>query len=65
MKLTVIKMDGRRVPWDRAKIMQGLERACFKRPVPQSELTRIAEEVEEEVFRTYDREVPSNIIGRW
>jgi transcriptional repressor NrdR len=63
-KLTVVKRDGRRVPWDRGKILTGLERACFKRPVPESELLRIADEVEEEVFRTYDREVPSTAVGQ-
>ena len=63
VKLIVVKRDGRRVPWDRGKILSGLERACFKRPVPESELLRIADEVEEEVFRTYDREVPSTAVG--
>ena len=62
-RLVVIKKDGRRVPWDRTKILQGLERACFKRPVPESELARIAEEVEEEVFSAHDREVPSTAVG--
>ena len=64
MKLTVIKKDGRRVPWDRGKVLSGLERACFKRPVPESELLRIVDEVEEEVFKTHDREVPSRVIGQ-
>ena len=36
IKLIVVKKDGRRVPWDRAKILTGLERACFKRPVPDA-----------------------------
>src|SRR3954466_7257390 len=64
VKLTVIKRDGRRMPWDRAKILAGLERACFKRPVPESELLRIADEVEEEVFKTHDREVASTHVGQ-
>jgi transcriptional repressor NrdR len=63
IRLTVIKKDGRRVPWDRGKIIRGLERACFKRPVPESELLRIADEVEEEVSRGHDREVPSVVVG--
>jgi transcriptional repressor NrdR len=63
MRLTVVKKDGRRVPWDRGKIVTGLERACFKRPVPESDLLRVVDEVEEEVFKTYDREVPSGTIG--
>lgn len=64
IKLVVVKRDGRRVPWDRNKILTGLERACFKRPVPQSELQRIADEVEEEIYRSHDREVPSQAIGQ-
>jgi transcriptional repressor NrdR len=63
-RLVVIKKDGRRVPWDREKILAGLERACWKRPVPESELARIADEVEEDVKAAYDREVPSTVIGQ-
>jgi transcriptional repressor NrdR len=64
MKLTVVKKDGRRMPWNRASILNGLERACFKLAVPDSELHRIVDEVEEEVFATFDREVPSSAIGQ-
>lgn len=64
VKLTVIKRDGRRVPWDRMRIFSGLERACFKRPVPESELQRIVDEVEDEVFSSHDREVPSTVVGQ-
>src|SRR5687768_3421188 len=64
IRLMVVKKDGRRVPWDREKILGGLERACFKRPIPETELIRIADEVEEEVKAAYDREVPSTVIGQ-
>src|SRR5471032_119804 len=64
IRLSVIKKDGRRVPWDQKKIFTGLERACFKRPVPETELRRIVDEVEEDVFKTYDREVPSTVVGQ-
>jgi transcriptional repressor NrdR len=64
IRLMVIKKDGRRVPWDKAKILAGLERACFKRPVPETELLRIADEVEDEVFNSHDREVPTAVIGQ-
>jgi len=63
IRLSVVKKDGRRVPWDQKKIYVGLERACFKRPVAQSELQRIVDEVEDEIFKTYDREVPSRAVG--
>src|SRR3954466_4577065 len=64
IKLTVIKKDGSRVPWDRAKVLDGLERACYKRPVEAGELQRIVEEVEDEIFRGHDKEVPSGVIGQ-
>jgi transcriptional repressor NrdR len=64
VRLTVVKKDGTRVPWDRGKIFQGLERACYKRPVQTEALQRIVDEVEEEIFRTFDKEVPSEAIGR-
>ena len=63
-RMMVIKKDGRRVPWDKDKIMAGLERACFKRPVPEEELHRVADEVEEEVRGAFDREVPATEIGQ-
>jgi transcriptional repressor NrdR len=63
VKLTVVKRDGRRVPWERQKILNGLERACFKRPVPEEELLRIVEDIEEECFTNHDREVPTKTIG--
>ena len=62
-RLLVVKKTGERKPWDRDKILAGLERACHKRPVPESELLRIADEVEDEVKATYDREVPTTVIG--
>jgi transcriptional repressor NrdR len=64
IRLTVVKKDGRRLPWDRNKIVSGLARACFKRPVPQSDLLRIADEVEDEVFKAHDREVQTTFIGQ-
>ena len=64
VRVMVVKKDGRRSPWDQGKILRGLERACFKRPVPESELVRIATQVEEEVFRTHDREVRSELVGK-
>jgi transcriptional repressor NrdR len=64
VRLTVVKKDGRRVPWDRSRILTGLERACFKRPVPEGDLVRIVAEVEEEIFKSHDREVPSEAVGR-
>lgn len=63
IRLAVIKRDGSRMPFDRGKILHGLERACFKRAVKLEALHRIVEEVEEEVHKACDKEVPSSVIG--
>jgi transcriptional repressor NrdR len=63
VRLTVVKKDGRRVPWDREKLLSGLQRATFKRPIPEAKLSELADEVEEEC-RQYDREVPTEFIGQ-
>src|SRR4051794_9920366 len=63
IKLTVIKKDGTRVPFDRDKVMKGLERACYKRPIEVEQMQRIVDEVEEELHKTHDKEVPSSAIG--
>src|SRR5215217_304700 len=62
-RLMVVKKDGQRKPWDRDKVLAGLQRACYKRPVDAAELVRIRDEVEDEIFNRYDREVPSSVIG--
>jgi transcriptional repressor NrdR len=63
IRLIVVKKDGTRVPFDRGKIVQGLERACYKRPVKIEDIHRLVDEVEEEIQRGYDKEVPSAVIG--
>ena len=64
IRLTVIKKDGSRVPYERSKILLGLERACYKRPVREEDLQRLVDEVEDEIQRTHDNDVPSAAIGR-
>jgi transcriptional repressor NrdR len=63
-RLIVTKKDGTRVPFDREKILGGLQKACFKRPISAETLQKLSEEVEEEVFRKHDREVESIEIGQ-
>jgi transcriptional repressor NrdR len=59
----VIKKDGRREPYDRAKLMAGLKRACAKRPVPMERLEKILDEVERGLQELGEKEVPSSKIG--
>ncbi len=63
-RLWVIKKDGTRVPYDRQKVLGGLQKACYKRPVSAQEVERLVDEVEEEIFRQYDREVSAAQIGQ-
>jgi transcriptional repressor NrdR len=62
-KLNVIKKDGSRVPYDREKVIAGLQKACYKRPVSAEKIQDIADHIEEEIFRHYDKEVSSQFIG--
>ena len=62
-KLSVIKKDGSRVPYDREKIVAGLQKACYKRPVSAEKIQEAADGIEEDVFKNYDREVSSKFIG--
>ncbi len=62
-RLTVIKKDGSRVAFSRENILRGVMAACGKRPVPEDAKIAVVDQVEEEVHRTYDREVESRVIG--
>jgi len=62
-KLNVIKKDNSRVPYDRDKVIAGLQKACYKRPVSAEQIRQIADRVEEDVFRSSDKEVSSAFIG--
>ncbi|MCA9024469.1 MAG: transcriptional repressor NrdR [Planctomycetaceae bacterium] len=59
----VIKKDGTRVPFDREKIRDGLDKACYKRPVSPDQIEQIVNDVEAEILETGEREVPSRHIG--
>ncbi|MHC4572607.1 MAG: transcriptional regulator NrdR [Planctomycetota bacterium] len=62
-KLYVVKKDNSRVPYDRDKILAGLRKACYKRAVSAEQIQQIADKVEEDVFRNFDKEVVSAFIG--
>jgi transcriptional repressor NrdR len=62
-KLYVVKKDGSRVPYEREKIISGLQKACYKRPVSAEQVQQIADKVEERIFRNFDKEVLSAFIG--
>ncbi len=59
----VIKKDGTRVPFDRMKIQQGVERACWKLPVDESQVDAIVREIEVVLENRNDPEITSQEIG--
>ena len=63
MSLKVIKKDGNRVPFEREKIKRGLEKACWKRPIGENDVERVVTNIENEVYKTYDSEIPSGELG--
>ena len=60
---TVVKKDGRREPFQRDKILNGLRIACQKRPISIDQLTRMVDRLEADMFRDTDREVATRVIG--
>ena len=59
----VIKNDGRREPFDRAKIEHGIQAAVAKRPVPRDKVAGMALEVEREIAELSLTEIASRDIG--
>lgn len=61
--LRVVKKDGSRVAYDRAKLIAGMVKACEKRPVPTAALEAVADEVERAARELPDNEIASRRIG--
>jgi len=59
----IIKKDGRRERFDRQKLLQGLLKACEKRPIPIPKIEALVEEVEGFVHESSDRERTSTDVG--
>src|SRR6266480_2820961 len=59
----VAKKDGRREPFERAKIVNGLKRACEKRPVPVDTIEALVDKIERQLQEGGEREVTSRAIG--
>ena len=63
LPLVVIKRDGSRQSFDKVKLINGMVRACEKRPVSLSQLEAIADEIEQELQSGLEREVSTVDIG--
>jgi transcriptional repressor NrdR len=63
MPLVVVKRDGSRQSFDKAKLINGMVRACEKRPVALAQLEKIADDIEQELQGSLEREVNTADIG--
>ena len=63
LPIVVINRDSSRQQFDRNKILNGMLRACEKRPVPLAELERAADEIEQAIQNSLDREISTEKIG--
>lgn len=61
--LVVVKKDGSRESFDRNKILNGLVKACEKRPVPLQRLENATTDIEQQLLNSLNREVKSELIG--
>ncbi len=64
VELMVIKKDGRREPYDRKKVMAGIERSCIKLPVSREHIDKAVDDIETTLRNGESTEVPSREIGK-
>ena len=65
LPIVVVKKDRSREPFDRQKLLNGLLRACEKRPVPLERLERAVDDIETQIQNSLEREVPTTKIGEY
>ncbi len=63
LPMVVVKKDNSRQSFDRSKILNGMVRACEKRPVAMADLERAVDEIEQIIQNSLDREVSTEHIG--
>lgn len=62
-RLMVIKRDGRREEFSRAKLLASVHKACQKRPVAEQQIGETVDAIMDQLASAYDREVPYKAIG--
>ena len=63
LPIVVVKKDGSRQSFDRNKVLNGMVRACEKRPVPMAELEKAVDEIEQIIQNSLEREISTSSIG--
>src|SRR5690606_10608024 len=61
--LMVVKKDGNRQSFDRNKILNGIIKACEKRPVSMDKIESLVDEIEKNLYNSMEKEVTSTAIG--
>ena len=61
--MMVVKKDGRREAFDRTKVLNGIIKACEKRPVPMATMEEMVDEIEKTLSNSMEKEVESYYIG--
>lgn len=59
----MVKKDGRRESWDRHKVVEGLKKACEKRPVSMEQIDEFVDSLERELQDMGEREIPVRLVG--
>lgn len=62
-EIRVLKRNGSSEPFDKKKLLSGMAKACEKRPVSMLMLERAVEEIIQELEASFEREIPSHIVG--
>ena len=63
LPMVVVKLDGSRQTFDRRKLVNGMLRACEKRPVSVAQLEKLGEEIEQELQNSLEREISTEHVG--
>lgn len=63
--LYLVKKDQRREPYNRAKALDGVYKACSKRAVPLAEQDKIIDDLEKYLHENFEKEVPAAVIGEF
>ena len=63
LSIRVVKSDETREPLDREKIRRGIERACSKRPITSEVIERVVQDIEADIYASFESEVPAKLVG--
>jgi transcriptional repressor NrdR len=62
-RIYIVKKDGRREPFSRDKLLNGLRKACEKRPISDAAMQEVADRIERDLAARGESEIPSSAVG--